>query len=532
MPAPHFMPVDANDNQIGGGASPTVVQIQDGVIANKATVSAFHNADNQALAATAFGILTGGVAQLANASGNLDRQRETAGDVISNIGIATGAQQLAWPVVCGPVTSGAITGSANAQTITLTNVTGTVRGVAWALVVGQTLVLEPNTGTQEAFVITAINAGAKTVTGIIKNNHSITAPATAFFYDQARSGIIADGSTGQGIVAGATYLFNSGSNSGNGGWEGERSAAGELDGATGTGTAIAAEYEHNSGGPVLASGLASGFQFDRARNLQGKGRQTGAITSTTAGNTSIVFSGGASATNLLQPGSPVTLTGSGTAEVVYATSSWVPGSSATVTLQSPVVNSAQTSAAFDTFAAQGPQLSGFSPYGIGIEEECLYDPVSGLYYIERSATQDAVSANNVVLETPGLWNGASVDRQRGNVDTGALITATGATTTQTTADQTNYNGRGVKVVLDMTTVGTGSVTATIQGKDTASGKYYTLLAGAAVATNSTNVYSVYPGLPATTNVSANDLLPRTWRVVVTANNANPTTYSVGASVIV
>jgi len=113
----------------------------------------------------------------------------------------------------------------------------------------------------------------------------------------------------------------------------------------------------------------------------------------------------------------------------------------------------------------------------------------------------------------------------------SLIAAVAATTTQTGADQTNRGGRGVKVVLDMTTVGTGSVTLTIQGKDVASGKYYTLLAGAAVTTNSTNVYEVYPGAPATANVSANATLPRTWRVLVTANNANPCTYSVGASVI-
>lgn len=130
-----------------------------------------------------------------------------------------------------------------------------------------------------------------------------------------------------------------------------------------------------------------------------------------------------------------------------------------------------------------------------------------------------------------LWNGATFDRRRGNVDQTVGITAVGVTTTQTGADQTNYNGRGLHVVLDMTTVGTGSVTLTIQGKDATSGKYYTLLAGAAVVTNSTNVYKVYPGLPATANVSANDLLPRTWRILVTANNANATTYTVGASVI-
>lgn len=107
------------------------------------------------------------------------------------------------------------------------------------------------------------------------------------------------------------------------------------------------------------------------------------------------------------------------------------------------------------------------------------------------------------------------------------LNAVGRTTTYTGADATSPNHAGIKVVLDMTAAGTGSVTLTIQGKDVASGKYYTLLAGAAVTTISTNVYTVYPGLPATANVSANDRLPRTFRILVTANNVNATTYTVG-----
>jgi hypothetical protein len=135
-----------------------------------------------------------------------------------------------------------------------------------------------------------------------------------------------------------------------------------------------------------------------------------------------------------------------------------------------------------------------------------------------------------LANTPSLFNGTTWDRQRGNVDTSALITAAGATTSQTGADQVNYNGRCVVVVLDMTVVGTGSVTLTIQGKDVASGKYYTLLAGAAVTTNSTNVYEVCLGTTVAANASASRALPRTWRVITTANNANATTYTVGASV--
>jgi hypothetical protein len=86
--------------------------------------------------------------------------------------------------------------------------------------------------------------------------------------------------------------------------------------------------------------------------------------------------------------------------------------------------------------------------------------------------------------------------------------------------------RGVKVVLDMTSAGSGSVVLTIQGKDKASGKYYTLLAGAAVTTNATNVYTVYPEIAAVANVSARDVLPETWRVTV-SGNGSATTYTAG-----
>lgn len=117
-----------------------------------------------------------------------------------------------------------------------------------------------------------------------------------------------------------------------------------------------------------------------------------------------------------------------------------------------------------------------------------------------------------------------------NLNVVALASAS-RTTTQTLSDVPNPYHKGLIVVLDMTTVGTGSVTLTIQGKDIASGKYYTILAGAAVTTNSTNTYRVYPGLSAVANTTANDVIPATFRLLVTANNANAATYSLGYSKI-
>lgn len=126
---------------------------------------------------------------------------------------------------------------------------------------------------------------------------------------------------------------------------------------------------------------------------------------------------------------------------------------------------------------------------------------------------------------------ANADDQRSQFYAGiqetTLLASAARTTTQTGSDITNYFGRTLTVVLDMTTVGTGSVTLTIEGKDSASGKYYTILAGAAVTTNSTNRYRVGPTLAAAANSVAQDYLPRVFRITVTANNANAATYSVG-----
>ena len=154
--------------------------------------------------------------------------------------------------------------------------------------------------------------------------------------------------------------------------------------------------------------------------------------------------------------------------------------------------------------------------------------------IDSFATNsDGQSALNRAINVGNFdhrFNGTSWDRSRGNTDITALASAA-RTATLNSGDLTNYNGRGLHVVLDVTNAGTGSITLTIQAKDALSGQYYTLLAGAAVTTVSTNVYKVFPGATAVANAAANDILPRTYRILVTHNNANSITYSVGASII-
>jgi len=115
---------------------------------------------------------------------------------------------------------------------------------------------------------------------------------------------------------------------------------------------------------------------------------------------------------------------------------------------------------------------------------------------------------------------------------GAVLAGIGSTVTVNSADLLNPYGRGVKVFVNVTAAGTGSNIVSIQGKDPASGAYYTVLASAAIIANGLTVLTVYPGLAAVANLTANDALPRQWRVLVTAGNVNPVNYTVGACVIV
>lgn len=144
----------------------------------------------------------------------------------------------------------------------------------------------------------------------------------------------------------------------------------------------------------------------------------------------------------------------------------------------------------------------------------------------------AQSALNV-LSASLSYNGASYDRTRGNVDTGtALVTlAAQAAGTVNSADQTNYNGRGVQVTVDITAATAMTLTVNIQVKDLASGKYVTVLSSTALAGIGTTLLTVYPGAAVAANISAPLPIGRTWRVqaVVTGTSVTAT---VGASVIV
>jgi hypothetical protein len=131
---------------------------------------------------------------------------------------------------------------------------------------------------------------------------------------------------------------------------------------------------------------------------------------------------------------------------------------------------------------------------------------------------------------PRLYNGTNWDRER-NVAALTLLSSSARTTTTNSSDQINYNWHGLLLTVDVSSAGTGSITPSIQTKDSISGNYKTIwTAATALTTNGTYVYALYPsslGAASYTEV-AQILVGRTWRLATVANNANSVTYSASA----
>jgi hypothetical protein len=103
------------------------------------------------------------------------------------------------------------------------------------------------------------------------------------------------------------------------------------------------------------------------------------------------------------------------------------------------------------------------------------------------------------------------------------------TATPTASTLTAHGRQRLYLVIDVTAGAAGfSVTPTIDGYDSISGKWWTVLTGAAIAGTGTTVLKIGPGLTPAANVCVADVLPSAWRVVMTHADAKSITYSVAA----
>jgi len=186
-----------------------------------------------------------------------------------------------------------------------------------------------------------------------------------------------------------------------------------------------------------------------------------------AGVTSVVLS---AVPALLTPGEYLYITdtaGGAVTDSPQVSGSYVVGS-ATVPLVTGLLAS-HTSGAVCTWeasAVNGPGLNGFYATGIGIEEEALYDPLSGKYYIERSATQDSMPPQNIVAEGEALWNGTSYDRARCDPNATGVQRATtgGASTVSVAAGATGntvVKGSAGRLARILTTTANGAAAVAV-----------------------------------------------------------------------
>lgn len=133
------------------------------------------------------------------------------------------------------------------------------------------------------------------------------------------------------------------------------------------------------------------------------------------------------------------------------------------------------------------------------------------------------------------FNGTNYDKSRNN-NSLTLLASAARTTNTNSSDQINYNWRGFLLIVDVSSAGTGSITPSIQVKDSISGNYKTIwTAAAALTANGTAVYAFYPGANAIGTLTYTELVQafvgRTWRLVMTHNNANSITYSASADML-
>lgn len=142
-----------------------------------------------------------------------------------------------------------------------------------------------------------------------------------------------------------------------------------------------------------------------------------------------------------------------------------------------------------------------------------------------------------VVAAPMLYNGASLDAQLNNIAK-TLLASAARTAETSSADQVNYNGRGLIVYVDWT-VETDTVTLTprLQVKDSIGGGYHTVWSAAAdLAAIGDAVYLFQVGIVAAAAGSfteaVNLRVGRNWRFQMGVGDTDEATYSVSCEELV
>jgi hypothetical protein len=139
-------------------------------------------------------------------------------------------------------------------------------------------------------------------------------------------------------------------------------------------------------------------------------------------------------------------------------------------------------------------------------------------------TSGNVGADNM------LYNGTTWDRQRSNTTSQVVDASTAKTTTGNGGTNTNYNHRGAIFQINVTAASGTTPTMVVRVQYTVDGTNFfdldaTNAVTASITTTGLHVIKVYPGLtaavPAAGSSSANQVLPRSYRLAWTIGGTTP-----------
>lgn len=165
--------------------------------------------------------------------------------------------------------------------------------------------------------------------------------------------------------------------------------------------------------------------------------------------------------------------------------------------------------------------------------DLLFDNTSNAWRRKRAAIDaiDADDGSRFPASANTLFNGTNFDRQRTNSQATLLASAVRNATT-TTANQVNYNARGVALVLNVTANPGGGETLTLRCQYFDTIPITVIIATGTVVVAANGVYTlvVYPGAATawtggTAAVTAQTILPRNWNCAVAHSAGGNWTYS-------
>lgn len=133
-----------------------------------------------------------------------------------------------------------------------------------------------------------------------------------------------------------------------------------------------------------------------------------------------------------------------------------------------------------------------------------------------------------------LFNGDTYDRQRSNEDIIFFEKQNYNFPALQNESQkiTNFNARGAIIIVDGLDVNIGDdFYMIVEGREPGSGNWYNILLTPAMTTAKLFVYKIYPGLNPNPGFTTNDILPRSFRVVVRHVSVNPINYGISGSLI-